>query len=523
MSRLKLVPQWTTILSLKLIDLAEPILIRQGLHGAILRGAILRGATLIGANLRGANLSETYLSETNLSGANLRGANLIGAILIGANLSEANLSEAILREANLSEANLCEATLRKATLREAILRGAILSETNLSEANLRGADLFGANLTGAILIGRDLSGVDLREVDLRRTNLTGTNLTGANLGRVDFRGVDLRGIDLRGVDLTGAILTGANLREVDLRRTNLTGAILREADLTGANLSQLKAIATNFTSANLTGACIEDWHINSETNLTDIICEHIYLRQEQQERRPSDPTVNFALGEFTKLFQKALETVDLIFTGEFSWQSFLSTFQKLQVECGSDELTIQAIENKNDGAFVIRVNVPDDADKAKIENYIYQQYKEAQLKIKSKNEQINLLLNTNMKLIEVVETMAKKENQDKVTMNFNAPVTGAAGNVEGNQIIYTSEQKKTLAEAAAEIQNLLKQLEQNNPTATESEQITHINGETSPNFKRRVASALQAGGETAIDEFILENKYLKVVKAAIKGWLEPDS
>jgi len=478
MSRLKLVPQWTTILSLKLIDLAEPILIRQGLHGAILRGAILRGATLIGANLRGANLSETYLSETNLSGANLRGANLSeailsGATLIGANLSEANLSEAILREANLSEANLCEATLRKATLREAILRGAILSETNLSEANLRGADLFGANLTGAILIGRDLSGVDLREVDLRRTNLT--------------------------------------------------GAILREADLTGANLSQLKAIATNFTSANLTGACIEDWHINSETNLTDIICEHIYLRQEQQERRPSDPTVNFALGEFTKLFQKALETVDLIFTGEFSWQSFLSTFQKLQVECGSDELTIQAIENKNDGAFVIRVNVPDDADKAKIENYIYQQYKEAQLKIKSKNEQINLLLNTNMKLIEVVETMAKKENQDKVTMNFNAPVTGAAGNVEGNQIIYTSEQKKTLAEAAAEIQNLLKQLEQNNPTATESEQITHINGETSPNFKRRVASALQAGGETAIDEFILENKYLKVVKAAIKGWLEPDS
>jgi hypothetical protein len=35
----------------------------------------------------------------------------------------------------------------------------------------------------------------------------------------------------------------------------------------------------------------------------------------------------------------------------------------------------------------------------------------------------------------------------------------------------------------------------------------------------RIAIAQQASGETAIDEFILENKYLKVAKAAVKGWL----
>ncbi len=83
--------------------------------------------------------------------------------------------------------------------------------------------------------------------------------------------------------------------------------------------------------------------------------------------------------------------------------------------------------------------------------------------------------------------------------------------------------KKTLAEAAEKIQQLLKHLEDTNPSATEGEKIDFINDETTPSFKRRVAGALQASGETAIDEFILENKYLKVAKAAFKGWLQPGS
>lgn len=93
---------------------------------------------------------------------------------------------------------------------------------------------------------------------------------------------------------------------------------------------------------------------------------------------------------------------------------------------------------------------------------------------------------------------------------------------QANQHVHLSEQKRTLAEAANEIQQLIQQLEQTNPTATESEKVSHINDETTPSFKRRVSSALQASGETAIDEFVLENKYLKVVKAAIKGWAKPN-
>jgi hypothetical protein len=110
-----------------------------------------------------------------------------------------------------------------------------------------------------------------------------------------------------------------------------------------------------------------------------------------------------------------------------------------------------------------------------------------------------------------------------------ANVANFANHVSGNarqqatQHIHISESKKILAEAFEVIQDLLKQFDQLNPTANELDKVAYIDGETTPNFKRRVTGALQATGETAIDEFVLENKYLKVVKAAIKGWLQPDS
>jgi t-SNARE complex subunit (syntaxin) len=100
------------------------------------------------------------------------------------------------------------------------------------------------------------------------------------------------------------------------------------------------------------------------------------------------------------------------------------------------------------------------------------------------------------------------------TANYN-------GRQQANQHIHSSEQKKTLAESAAEIQKLLKQLEATNPTATEAEKVAYINDETSANFKRRAIGALQAGGEAAIEEF-LDNPYVNLGKAIIKGWINPE-
>ncbi|NEQ69373.1 MAG: hypothetical protein F6K21_28560 [Symploca sp. SIO2D2] len=67
----------------------------------------------------------------------------------------------------------------------------------------------------------------------------------------------------------------------------------------------------------------------------------------------------------------------------------------------------------------------------------------------------------------------------------------------------------------------MKQLEHTSPSATETEKIAYLNDETTPSFKRRVASALQAASETAIEEF-LDNPYINVGKATIKGWIKPE-
>ena len=54
--------------------------------------------------------------------------------------------------------------------------------------------------------------------------------------------------------------------------------------------------------------------------------------------------------------------------------------------------------------------------------------------------------------------------QSRVQMNFNAPVTGAAGNVEGDLIVQT--QQQDFAAALTEVRQLLETLQQKYPTAT---------------------------------------------------------
>lgn len=82
-----------------------------------------------------------------------------------------------------------------------------------------------------------------------------------------------------------------------------------------------------------------------------------------------------------------------------------------------------------------------------------------------------------------------------------------------------SERKQTVAEAAAEIQQLLMQLEKSNPTATEAEKVAYVNHETPPALKSRVASAVKAGSEAAVDTILDNSPYVNVVRAIVKGWI----
>lgn len=331
------------------------------------------------------------------------------------------------RQPDLSGVSLKGANLTKANLKEVNLKSADLFEANLTEANLKRAFLVGADMGKVNLTKANLAGAFLSGVDLGRANLTGADLTGAHLARADLTRADLTGADLTGADLTGAILKGANLTGACLRgayvsKVDLTAAVLTKADLTEAFLIKTQAPNTDFNQAVLTAACIEDWNINSATQLDGVICDFIYLRL-PDERCPI--VENFAPGEFSKLFQKVCETIELTFLQGIDWKAFFASFQKVQrVKSEGAELSIQAIEKKSDGAFIIRLSVPANVNKLEIETFWKKEY-DLQLKALDgqghyplEDERVEIYRLQGADLLEIVKQMAAKYSNNKTLAVF---------------------------------------------------------------------------------------------------------
>ncbi|WP_392476719.1 pentapeptide repeat-containing protein [Nostoc sp. C110] len=360
-------------------------------------------------------------------------------------LSEANLSQMNLNEADLNGVNFCRANLSDASLSRANISGADLSGVNLSKANLSRA-----NLIGAVLVEANLNNVDLSGANLSRANLSSADLRKANLNGVVFIETTLYKANLSGLDFTKAAISRANLTEVNFSETNLSklnfnSFDLRGSDFTNANLTNIQALETNFTGAILTGACIEDWHINSGTNLANIVCDFVYLSQRKQERRPSSG--NFAYGEFAQLFQKSLETLDLIFRNGIDWDAFAYSFKKLEVENQGAQLDVQSIEKKGDGILVVRVTVSPDADKAKIHSEFIQGYEFAakaleaqyQARLKDKDTLISKHEAQINRLFDIVEQQgsvqkALAENPRKVSNYDQRYSKFAGGNIDANTV-----------------------------------------------------------------------------------------
>ncbi|MHC0068875.1 pentapeptide repeat-containing protein, partial [Nostoc sp. UIC 10890] len=170
----------------------------------------------------------------------------------------------------------------------------------------------GTSFQQADLTGAEFSYAKLKNVNFSNAKLIRTNFHLANylcLARVDNtilvnpivqdlvvtkRGTHKSyiGCKLKGINLDGADLSYADLSEVDMSQSTLECA-----NLEGANLTKTQALATNFYQANLTAACLEAWNIDSTTQLDGVICQYVYLLNNQQERRPSSG--EFAAEEFT--------------------------------------------------------------------------------------------------------------------------------------------------------------------------------------------------------------------------------
>ncbi len=108
--------------------------------------------------------------------------------------------------------------------------------------------------------------------------------------------------------------------------------------------------------------------------------------------------------------------------------------------------------------------------------------------------------------------------------------TGGGRYVEtrgGTYYEHYNNQPQSLADAAAEIQKLLKQLEQSYPTSTTTEQMLLATKaieriESDPTLKQRVISAAKEGGLAAFEK-ALDNPIGALITGAIKGWLEAEA
>jgi uncharacterized protein YjbI with pentapeptide repeats len=546
-------------------------LIFANLSKANLKHASLMYANLSEANLSEADLSETNLSEVNFSQSKLVSTNLSKAKLVLANLREADISRANLSQANLNDAILCGADLSEADLSGVNLIGANLTVADLGGANLSGADLTNANLTNANLSGADLSGANLLNANLTHADLSGANLSEANLRNAKLIQADLSGVNLIAANLSSTDLSGANLNKANLSNSNLLFANLRQANLTCTNFMSSALIradlsetdlseanltlcnlygshvfGANFKKARLTGACIHDWQLNSSTCLDELQCDYIYRTwdiesQTFTERLPVDTNSIFALGEFNQRFRvlaSAQATIDLTFTNGIDWQAFFASFQELHGERPEEDISIQGMERKG-STFIIRLEVNSGESKETIESRIKELYgMKLQLQeqrhnadLKAKDEQIVTLYQeqlefqrqNNTSFIGIIRTMAEKESSKIVNNLHGANIANFANQVnddarqQANQHIYTSPEKQSLAEAATEIQKLLKILEQTNPTATEVDRQAFVSAAIAPTLQQRAVKALQSGGKTALAEF-LDNPYLNVAIAIIEGW-----
>ncbi|EGJ30219.1 MULTISPECIES: hypothetical protein [Moorena] len=106
-----------------------------------------------------------------------------------------------------------------------------------------------------------------------------------------------------------------------------------------------------------------------------------------------------------------------------------------------------------------------------------------------------------------------------------------ANNVYANQIgaeinNYAPEQKQNLANAAAEIQKLLQQLDQSYPNATAIEKQSALavtlqqEIKQNPTFKARLSNALKEGGIEALKVLFAP---IGIPIEMVKGWIEAEA
>jgi uncharacterized protein YjbI with pentapeptide repeats len=280
---------------------------------------------------------------------------------------------------------------------------ALIYRTAVAIAATGGTRFQGADLTDANFTQTSLNCSDLRSTVITRTQWLNAQLDRARLNHTILINPDVRNLLVTGYGEGGAYvkcdLKGANLAGVNLRNANLTGSDISEAtfeaaNLEQANLTQIQALSTNFKHVRLTGACIETWNIDSTTQLDGIVCDYVYLLQHQQERSPSSGI--FAPGDFTKVYQELVNTIELIFHGNLDPKALESSLAEVRNRYPEQAFELASLKHRGEGFVIVEVNVSESTNKAEIHSELIKSFESMTKKLEnqfqavldSKNDEI---------------------------------------------------------------------------------------------------------------------------------------
>jgi hypothetical protein len=194
---------------------------------------------------------------------------------------------------------------------------------------------------------------------------------------------------------------------------------------------------------------------------------------------------------------------------------------------------------------VIRVDVPISIDKAEIESSFKKKYKK---QLKAQEEQYRQQLHAkdidlehhrqqNTNLTNIIATLASKEtiinnnympnNQltgDTINNSGNMGIGFNKGEIKDSKIAGTINEaaNPSLADAAAEIRDLLTELEKSCPANTTTEKMVIATKaieriEADPAWQKRTVNALKSGGIAGLEKAI-DNPIGAFLKGAFEGW-----
>jgi uncharacterized protein YjbI with pentapeptide repeats len=339
----------------------------------------------------------------------------------------------------------------------------IIGSATFKQADLTGAVFDSATLQGASFKGAKIDKISWHDVKcldcafVENSYLKYPKIRQL-LVRNEWEGESFDGLELKGINLEGAKLQGASFVRTDLSQANL-----RRATLTEANLKKASLEGADLTKATLTGSCIQAWVTDETTVLDNVICDYVFLKDapdpvtRNTERLPDAAADNnsFEPGDFETFFKKDGKTIQLLVRNSDNRQALRGAFEQLMQNTNYE---FQGLEIRGNKALV-KIKVDQRNNRVTASNNFYQTLKKLTQGSQPNSE---LPEDREQPLFQFILNLVKEiMSNNKITITdstVGSVVSEVNGEQKITQYVYSQEQKKTLPEAAEEIQKLLKQL-----------------------------------------------------------------